>query len=411
MRHVIAGLERVLGKGPKSLGYRCNKNLLCASSRSHPPFYREPQSSASFCALPLPRKKPPLCGMKELPTRWCKYKTCGGLFRFRSLRECLFALLLLFLLIFCSGPLRADDDIPKTKARAIKTLLIVSQLPMKAEKAVRQGIAKELGPKTAIKILRVNGNDKTFYVRLDKQLNSRPKPEAIISLGSKPSRLLSSQPSKVPRVYLGVRQMLARQLSEKKLEKMRGVDFELCQKSIFQRLAQLLPKARMIGTIKEVASGSNENTEPATHKLQGNLLLKRFCVKRRRDIARTAIRLLKECDVLWLRPSKLLNQPDTVRYLLGKALEMGRPVIGLSQNYVRAGALFCLQPDFRDIGSQLASILRDERFGRDGYDDGDLDLEPPRRSILCVNAKVAQLLGLRLSPKILNDKNVVVVRR
>ena len=298
---------------------------------------------------------------------------------------------------------KASANPSSAHERKFKTILVLSLLPKVAERQVLSGVAFELGGQCRFRTIKINGNDMSHILKTE--LRRGPRPEAIISLGTKPSKFLAARTLPVPVVCLGVNQIMKRDLPASQLSKIRGVDFELCQQTILQKLSMLVPNARKIGELKELRDKTTESGLIETTKLENNrYTLLSYGVRRRRDIARTSLKLLRNVDVLWLRPSRLLNQPDTVRYLMGKALELGRPVIGLSQNYVRAGALFCLQPDFRDIGAQLAVVLKQGNESKTG-------LKPPRRSILCVNARVAQLLGLQLSSAILNDKDVVVVRR
>ena len=300
---------------------------------------------------------------------------------------------------------KASSAPSSAQKRKLKSVLVLSLLPKVAEQKVLAGIAFELGRQCRIRKVKINGKGKKLSDILKAELRRSPRPEAIISLGTKPSKYLASRTLPVSVVCLGVNQIMKRDLPASQLSKIRGVDFELCQQTILQKLGKLVPNARKIGELKELREKTSESGLLSTKKLENSrYTLLSYGVKKRRDIARTSLKLLRNVDVLWLRPSRLLNQPDTVRYLLGKALELGRPVIGLSQNYVRAGALFCLQPDFKDIGAQLATVLQQG-------DEAKTGLKPPRRSILCVNARVAQLLGLRLGSAILNDKDVVVVRK
>ena len=307
-------------------------------------------------------------------------------------------------LIYCT--LCSSPSLLYAEGKPYKKILVLSYLPKIAESKVLEGIVSEVGKQCSIRKIKVNGNQTKLASIIKAELAKKPRPEAIIALGTRPSRYLCQNRPPIPFVCLGVNQILERELSDEEIAKIRGVDFELSHSTVLNGLSLLVPKAKIIGELKEVPEKTSEQGLVQSTKLEdGNYSLLSYGIRRRREIARTSLKLLRKVDILWLRPSRLLNQPDTVRYLLGKALELGRPVIGLSQNYVRAGALFCLQPDFKDIGAQLAILLDKKSLNR------AKGLVPPRKAILCVNARVAQILGLRIPANILNDKDVVVVSK
>ena len=122
------------------------------------------------------------------------------------------------------------------------------------------------------------------------------------------------------------------------------------------------------------------------------------------EMASAVATLLKETDAICLVQDKLILKPDNVRYILGKALRARIPVIGLSDSYVRAGALFCLKQDFVDVGCQLGrKILNIQSLkGSDLFDN-------PDKAIVVINQKVLKILGRRL-PRSVKGNQIELIK-
>ena len=113
----------------------------------------------------------------------------------------------------------------------------------------------------------------------------------------------------------------------------------------------------------------------------------------------TAIRaLLPKVEGLWLVPDSTVLTEESIRFLLGTALERYVPVVGFSSEFVRNGALAGLFINPEDIGRQ-AAILAQKILVR--ADRAVPMAVPPDRIRLAVNLKTAKYLGLTLPPDIM----------
>lgn len=108
--------------------------------------------------------------------------------------------------------------------------------------------------------------------------------------------------------------------------------------------------------------------------------------------------LLPKVEGLWLVPDSTVLTEESIRFLLGTALERNVPVIGFSPEFVRNGALAGLSINPEDIGRQAANIA--QRILAQPDRAVPMTVSPDRIR-LAVNQKTAKYLGLTLPPDIM----------
>jgi ABC-type uncharacterized transport system substrate-binding protein len=114
------------------------------------------------------------------------------------------------------------------------------------------------------------------------------------------------------------------------------------------------------------------------------------------------LRSLKgHADFVVCLPDSTLYNSSTVKPLILAALESHLPMVGFSQNFVRAGAAIGVYPDFRDIGAQTGAMAQKQLSGQAAG-----GVEGPRKFVVGVNQRVMRLLGLEYR----EGGNVVAVR-
>ena len=108
--------------------------------------------------------------------------------------------------------------------------------------------------------------------------------------------------------------------------------------------------------------------------------------------------LLPNVEGLWLVPDSTVLTEESIRFVLGAALDRNVPVLGFSSEFVRNGALagFSIKPE--DIGRQAAIIAGKILT----HSDRAIPMTvPPDRIRLAVNLKTAKYLGLTLPPDVM----------
>jgi putative ABC transport system substrate-binding protein len=114
-----------------------------------------------------------------------------------------------------------------------------------------------------------------------------------------------------------------------------------------------------------------------------------------------------EIDALWILPDLTVLAPESVQYMLLFSFRYKIPVLGLSENQARMGALLGLSFESGwDIGSQAAELANGILSGRSVE---DIPYTTARKVRLTVNLKTAGKLGVHI-PKELLDRAAVVIR-
>jgi putative ABC transport system substrate-binding protein len=97
---------------------------------------------------------------------------------------------------------------------------------------------------------------------------------------------------------------------------------------------------------------------------------------------------------LWLPADPTVATPETFSFMLKLSLERRQPLIVFNDALVREGALLAACPDYREVGGQIADLVRRIQGGERA---GDIPVAPPRRTRVVVNQSTARAIG-RLIP-------------
>ena len=87
----------------------------------------------------------------------------------------------------------------------------------------------------------------------------------------------------------------------------------------------------------------------------GLQLLVLHCLQAR-DLVATFLRAREHADFVWCLPDPDLYTSATLKPLLIASLTNRLPLIGFSEEFVAAGALFGASPDYRELGRQTAQV-------------------------------------------------------
>lgn len=115
--------------------------------------------------------------------------------------------------------------------------------------------------------------------------------------------------------------------------------------------------------------------------------------------------LASGADVLWGIPDDIVLTTETAKAVLLASLRNRVPFVGLSAQWVRAGALYALERDYADLGAQSADIAI--RI-LDGTSPRAIGVVRPRKVTYVLNARTAALVNVSLSADLLRGASEVV---
>jgi putative ABC transport system substrate-binding protein len=171
-----------------------------------------------------------------------------------------------------------------------------------------------------------------------------------------------------------------------------GVSMEFPYSQQFQTLRAVAPRVRTVGTLYEAGNRALIDRAEAAAREAG-LKLVRVEIRSVDEIPAALESLIGQADALWAIPDATVFSQETASYIILQTLRHRIPFMGFSQSFVKAGSLVSLYPDFEDIGRQAGAMARDLLEGGRPSADG---IVAPRKAMLAVNLRVADVIGLSI---------------
>lgn len=182
-----------------------------------------------------------------------------------------------------------------------------------------------------------------------------------------------------------------------------GVSMEFPLELQLQWISRVLPGCRNVGTI--YGAFQAEKIEQAQQAAQqAGMALWAVPVKSPSELPLAMDSLASRAEVLWGLPDEMVFNPHTAKQILLYSFRNRIPVVGISEAWVKAGALFALHWDYQDLGRQCgemaAQILR-------GTPPQALPLAHPRKVGMVLNLKTAVQLKISIPEAVLQSAQEV----
>jgi len=152
-------------------------------------------------------------------------------------------------------------------------------------------------------------------------------------------------------------------------------------------IATLLPNATSVGVLYDTPPAELDSLRKLSSTM--HLALREQKVGQQHSLAGALSDLLQVSDVLLVLPDNNIYRSDTIRNILLETYRAQVPMVGLSANYVRAGALCAIYSTSQQIAYQAAEAI--EGFA----DSGRLPAPQYTKEFeISVNTQVARSLGV-----------------
>ncbi len=185
-----------------------------------------------------------------------------------------------------------------------------------------------------------------------------------------------------------------------KAPNMRGITLEIPLTRQFSTIKSVLPRIKKVGVLFD-ASKTGELVE------EGRGLAKRLGlelvegrVRSEKDVPIMLRKLMARIDALWLIPDSTVLTQDSLRFLLGTALDHNVPVIGFSSEFVRSGVLVGLSVSYQGVGQQAAQLASRILAGQASLAAAAV---PPERVHISLNLKTARFLGITIPAQVVRS--------
>lgn len=237
-------------------------------------------------------------------------------------------------------------------------------------------------------------------LKIIKQIK-RIKPAAVLAVGSKAAVLAKENLSEIPVVYCVV---IDPEKYGFQAGNVTGIALEIPVNAQFKTFKAVVPTLKRIGVVYDPAKTSSLIRTAQEEARQLGLELVAVEVRTAKELPGTIRSLLPQIEGLWMVPDSTVITTDSFQFILLATLERNIPFMAFSDNFVKAGALLSLSPDYFKIGRQ-SSFLVDQVVKRGISDRGKV--VPPETARLTLNLKTAKILGLAIPEGILSTADEV----
>ena len=219
------------------------------------------------------------------------------------------------------------------------------------------------------------------------------KPALVITLGSQATAWAQNSIQNIPLLFGMVLDPEAQGIDPARAKSaMTGVSMQIPLSDQFMRLKQVLPDVRRVGTVYDMRNEALVDQARREATRQG-LTLVGNPVRTPAEVPEAFRGLAGRVDVLWSFPDTTVYSREAAQFILLFSFRNRLPLMGFSRGYVRAGALFALYADYKDVGLQLAEVAHEILAGRSPR---EIPVGPPRRHALALNMRVADALGTKI---------------
>lgn len=220
--------------------------------------------------------------------------------------------------------------------------------------------------------------------------------DIILALGTTAARLVKEADASIPSVFSMVSEPAQSGLLNAGGDDgtpMTGVCLDVPVEQQLRALLEVVPKARKVGVIYNPNETSFIVDEAKKAANRIGLGLVTYPVHSEAEVPEGLNHLRPRIDALWLVGDRTVLTTQSLQYVFLFAFQTNLPLMGLSDHFVRMGALLAVGPDYEDVGRQsgeiAAKILR-------GSDPEEVPVASPRKVQLSLNLRTAEIIGLTI---------------
>ncbi len=223
-------------------------------------------------------------------------------------------------------------------------------------------------------------------------------PDQVLVIGGEAMAALAGEIEDIPILFSMV--LSPQDKLKKSYENLTGVAMNVAPEQQMAILDALMPEARHIGVVYQAEE--SESLVKAGQKAldKQSKQLDAVAVSTQKDAIMHLKMALDQNAAYWMIPDRLMRSRELIRYLFFASKDKKKALIGLSDKYVRAGALFALSVQNRQLGRQVGQLSN--RI-LDGKKPSQMPIEMAQDAELSINTKVAESLGIKVSNELLQQ--------
>jgi putative tryptophan/tyrosine transport system substrate-binding protein len=183
-----------------------------------------------------------------------------------------------------------------------------------------------------------------------------------------------------------------------------GVALEFPFEIQFQWLSRMLPDSKNVGVLYNPAR--NLQKVESANKIAQSMGFRLFAqkVETPAELPDALESLARRVDVVLGLADDLIFTPQTAKPILLFSFRNHIPLVGLSAEWVKAGALYSLDWDYKDIGMQCAEMAQKVLQGKPANSNTPVS---PRKVLYSVNLKTAVHMKTQIPENLVQDSHQV----
>ena len=174
---------------------------------------------------------------------------------------------------------------------------------------------------------------------------------------------------------------------------MTGVCLDVSIQEQFSSLLAVVPKVQRIGVIYNPQESQFIVDEALATANMMNLGLVTYPVYSEAEVSVALSTLRPKIDALWLVSDRMVLTTQSLQYVFLFAFQTNLPLMGLSDHFVKMGALFAVGADYEDVGRQSGELAAQMLAGRSA---NEIPVASPRKVMLSLNLRTAEIIGHRI---------------
>jgi putative ABC transport system substrate-binding protein len=273
-------------------------------------------------------------------------------------------------------------------------VVILKSADLSAYNQAVAGFKASIPPSTSSVEFNLKGSAKLSQEQVE--LIRKPDTSVLFAVGSKAAQVAKEKFPDIPVVFCMVLDPAQYNL---KAPNMTGIRLEIPLDRQFGAMRSVLPSLKRIGVLYDPEKTGHLVDEARLLAKSLGLELIAKQVNTEKEVPPALRALLSQVEALWLVPDSTVLTEDSLKFVLGTALDFNVPVIGFSSELVRSGALIGLSVNYEDVGRQAGVLAKKILF--DQYKPSSATV-PPERVRLSLNLKTAKFLGITISPDAVN---------
>ena len=226
------------------------------------------------------------------------------------------------------------------------------------------------------------------------------KPDLIYALGGEAIKWASVQASKIPIVAT----MVLKPDVFKQGNNITGISLGYPLKTQFQWLRKFFPRQTSMAILFNPSE--NRTVVEAARQIgqQNGFNLTAIPVETPKELPYALEQLANNVELLLAIPDETVMSVNTAKEVLLASFRNKVPLIGISDNWVKSGALYALSWDYEDLGRQSAVMAQKILNGAPVQ---TVSPEFPRKVTYTINTKISEHMNMDIPVDILNNAKLI----